>query len=123
MALALNNLKRVDMPLNKQTKPNQTNQENLNIWICSERIPTGTGWYKQRVHLTSSVKLSQTINELNQQNKQKTKQQTNKKQTKKKNGENNNNDNKLAEKKEIILSFFLLFIFYLFFFFLQTFRQ
>ena len=25
MALALNNLKRVDMPLNKETKPNQTN--------------------------------------------------------------------------------------------------
>ena len=24
MALALNNLKRVDMPLNKETKPNQT---------------------------------------------------------------------------------------------------
>ena len=24
MALALNNLQRVDMPLNKQTKPNQT---------------------------------------------------------------------------------------------------
>ena len=26
MALALNNLKKVDMPLNKETKPNQTNQ-------------------------------------------------------------------------------------------------
>ena len=26
MALALNNLKRVDMPLNKETKPNQPNQ-------------------------------------------------------------------------------------------------
>ena len=25
MALALNNLKRVDIPLNKETKPNQTN--------------------------------------------------------------------------------------------------
>ena len=25
MALALNNLKRVDMPLNKESKPNQTN--------------------------------------------------------------------------------------------------
>ena len=27
MALALNNLKRVDMPLNKETKPNQTRSE------------------------------------------------------------------------------------------------
>ena len=26
MALALNNLKRVDMPLNKEAKPNQTEQ-------------------------------------------------------------------------------------------------
>ena len=30
MALALNNLKRVDMPLNKETKPNQTNST---AWI------------------------------------------------------------------------------------------
>ena len=29
MALALNNLKRVDMPLNKETKPNQTNVNNI----------------------------------------------------------------------------------------------
>ena len=31
MALALNNLKRIDMPLNKETKPNQT------IQICREK--------------------------------------------------------------------------------------
>ena len=30
MALALNNLKRVDMPLNKETKPNQTIIKQIN---------------------------------------------------------------------------------------------
>ena len=38
MALALNNLKRVDMPLNKETKPNQTKPDvsfyhNSSVWL------------------------------------------------------------------------------------------
>ena len=31
MALALNNLQKVDMPLNKETKPNQPNQQSVDI--------------------------------------------------------------------------------------------
>ena len=37
MALALNNLKRVDMPLNKETKPNQT------YFILNVQVTGGSG--------------------------------------------------------------------------------
>ncbi len=35
MALALNNLKRVDMPLNKETKPNHEQLARLNIMLLT----------------------------------------------------------------------------------------
>ena len=40
MALALNNLKRVDMPLNKETKPNQTktNTEHIKLFFSSRFV-------------------------------------------------------------------------------------
>ena len=59
MALALNNLKRVDMPLNKETKPN------LNYLVSCKNNDFGNIWYKgypnvkarkkQRANISDSV--------------------------------------------------------------------
>ena len=53
MALALNNLKRVDMPLNKEIKPNQESLFKENNYLSSPSIYISTGsCYEEK--LTSS---------------------------------------------------------------------
>ena len=72
MALALNNLKRVDMPLNKETKPNQTkpsyllNKQWRNIpeymFIDLSEIHTHTHIYKgPSINLSKELAIERTV--------------------------------------------------------------
>ena len=55
MALALNNLKRVDMPLNKETKPNQTKINNKKLFLLKLSRKYWI-WSLPRVYINSNLK-------------------------------------------------------------------